>query len=79
MPPVLAVTSCPFCGAATLRLQVGGVVRAVDAAPALDGSLEVNVDAQRAWPTKAAGPSYSGTRHHLHRDTCTDWRGPVGG
>lgn len=73
------MTTCPFCGAQTLRLSVGGVIRAVDAHPVPNGALEVNVDAQRAWPTKATGPSYSGTRHMLHKDTCSDWRGPVGG
>lgn len=70
---------CPFCGADTLRLAVGGTIRAVDAAPVPNGALEVDLAAERCWPTKATGPTYSGTRHQLHRDTCTDWRGPVGG
>lgn len=73
------MTTCPFCGAQVHRVAVGGTVRAVDATPALDGSLELDLDANRAWPTKATGPTYSGTRHHLHKDTCPSWAGPVGG
>lgn len=70
---------CGFCGAAVVRVTVQGTVRAVDAQPSLNGTLELDLPAARAWPTKQDGPSYSGSRHHLHRDTCPSWAGPVGG
>jgi hypothetical protein len=69
---------CPFCGAETMRLAERGTVRAFDAFPSPSGTHVVDQDAGTAKPTEA-GPSFAGNRHHLHKTTCTDWRGPVGG
>lgn len=74
-----AAKPCPWCGADTVRISVLGTVRAVDAIPTPTGTLDVDMDAGRAFPTKHDGPTFSGSRHHLHRDTCPDWHGPVGG
>lgn len=79
MPAVLAVSACPYCGADVVRVTVQGTIRSVDAFPNPSGTLELDLAANRAWPTKQDGPSFSGTRHHLHRDTCPGWAGPVGG
>lgn len=73
------MSTCPFCGAETVRVAVAGTIRAVDPFPTPNGEYELDLDAMRAWPTKATGPTFSGTRHHLHKDTCPNWRGPVGG
>lgn len=75
----MSARPCPWCGADVVRVAVLGTVRAVDAFPSPSGTLELDLDAARAWPTKQDGPSFSGTRHHLHRDTCPSWAGPVGG
>lgn len=70
---------CPWCGVQTVRLPVRGTIRAVDALPHPAGSLEVDLHAGTAVPTKHEGPTQQGNRHHLHRDTCTDWQGAAGG
>lgn len=75
----MSTRPCPYCAATVVRIAVQGTVRAVDATPSPTGSLEVDLDAGRAWPTKHEGPTFSGSRHHLHRDTCTAWAGPGGG
>lgn len=73
------VVPCPYCGAETVRVTVGGTLRSLDAAWNPSGPWVLDEDAGRALPCKTEGASYDSRRRRLHKDSCPSWAGPVGG